>query len=173
MTINIGSINTPATAAQLEQLRRDLGLPTILAQSAIAIPHTTLTTPTQLVLVTIPGGTMGPNGGYRLTLQTSETNDGSNKTLIVRMSGTPIYQAGDSNKTGRIIQLMGWNRGSVGSQLHGMTGIGSPWGGLGGVQVTTSFNTDADQTLQVIVTLADGADTFTIEGYRIETWYGA
>jgi hypothetical protein len=95
------------------------------------------------------------------------------QTLIVRMSGTPFYQAGDSGKTGRIIQLMGWNRGAVGSQLHSMTGIGVPWGGLGGTQVTTSFNTDADQTLQVIVTLANVADTFTIEGHRVETWFGA
>lgn len=173
MTINIGNINSPATAAQLAQLRRDMGLPTVLAQSAIAIPHTGTTSATQLVLVTIPGGTMGPSGGYRMTLQTSETNNANNKTLIARMSGTPFYQAGDSSKTGRILQFMGWNRGAVGSQLHGMTGVGSPWGALAGTQVTTSFNTDAEQTLQIIVALANAADTFTIEGYRVETWYGA
>jgi len=173
MTINIGTINSPATAAQLAQLRRDLGLPTVLSQSAVAVPLTGTTTATQLLSVTIPGGSLGPNGGYRITLQTSETNNANNKTLIVRMSGTSFYQAGDSSKTGRIIQLMGWNRGAVGSQLHGMTGIGSPWGGLSGAQVTTSFSTDSDQTLQVIATLANAGDTFTLEGHRVETWYGA
>ena len=173
MTINTGNINNPASAARLQQIRRDLGLPTVLSQSAIAIPHTGTTTATQLLSVTIPGGSLGPSGGYRITLQTSETNNANNKTLIVRMSGTAFYQAGDSSKTGRIIQLMGWNRGAVGSQLHGMTSVGSPWGALSGTQVTTSFSTDSDQTLQVIVTLANAADTFTIEGHRVETWYGA
>lgn len=175
MTINIGNVNSPASAAQLAQLRRDLGLPTVVSRSGVGIPHTGTTSATQLLSITIPGGSLGPNGGAHLWLRTSETNNANNKTLIVRMSGTVFYQAGDSSKPGRELNLRFNNAGAVGSQKLGWTGSGLIQGAQpnGATQIFSSFNTDADQTIQVIVTLANAADTFTIECHSLETWYGA
>lgn len=175
MTINVGNINTPASAAQLAQLRRDLGLPTIVSQSGIAISHTGTTAATQILSLTIPGGSMGPNGGAHLWIRTSETNNANNKTLIIRLSGTAFFQAGDSSKPGREYDFRIQNRGAVGSQTLGWTGTGNTVGAISsaGVPVVSSFNSDADQSMQVLVTLANAADSFGIEAYRLVTFYGA
>ena len=173
--INLGNVNTPATAAELVEFRRALGLPTVLAQSGIGIPHTGSTAPFALLNVTIPGGSMGPNGVLEFFGRFTETNNPNNKTLIIRMSGTPFFQAGDSGKPGREVALRAQNAGSVGSQKLGWTGTALPLGSISSsaVLATSSFNTDVDQTLQIVVTLANAADTFTLECFQAVVWYGA
>jgi hypothetical protein len=144
-----------------------------ISRSLVGIPFTGSTTPTQLVTITIPGGTLGPNGAFRLWLATTETNNTNVKTLIVRMSGTAFYQAGIASSTGRQLILHGGNRGATGSQLLGFTGVSNPFGNGAGTLVTSSFDTTVDQTIQIIVQLANAADTFTIEGHQLEVVYGA
>lgn len=145
----------------------------VLSRSLVSVPHTGTTSATQILSITIPGGTLGPNGMFRLWLLTSETNNANNKTLIVRMSGTAFYQAGDSSKTGRELIICGGNAGATGSQKLGFTGRGSVSGASTGTLVTSSFDTTADQTIQIVVTLANAADTFTLEGHQLEVAYGA
>lgn len=145
----------------------------VFSRSLVGIPHTGTTAATQLLSITIPGNTLGPNGMGRLWLRTSETNNTNVKTLIVRMSGTAFYQAGIASSTGRDVLLHFGNRGAIGSQLLGFTGVSNPFGHGAGTLITSSFNTETDQTIQVIAQLANAGDTFTIEGHQLEIFYGA
>jgi hypothetical protein len=141
----------------------------VLSRSAVAFPHTGTTAATKVVSLWLPRGTLGPNGAWRLTLWTSETNNANGKTLIVRLNSTPIYQANLTSLAGRRLQFEGWNRGATGSQLNFATGVATPLGGFGQPWVSTSFDSaTTDIEIQIVVQLANAADTFTVEASLLE-----
>lgn len=141
----------------------------VLSRSAVAAPFTGSTTATKVVSLWLPKGTLGPNGAWRLTLWTSETNNANAKTLIVRLNSTPIYQANLSSLAGRRLQFEGWNRGATGSQLNFATSVATPLGGFGQPWIATSFDTaNNDTEIQVVVQLANAADIFTVEASLLE-----
>lgn len=145
----------------------------VLARSAVAVPLTGTTSSTVVAQATIPGNSMGPNGGLRITAITSETNNVNTKSLIIRINSTIHYQASLASILGRRVQYEIWNRGATGSQLNFGTSIGTSIGQFTQPWVTTSFDTTQDLPFQIITQLTNSADTITLEAWMIELFYGA
>lgn len=141
----------------------------VLAQSGVAVPLTGSTIATILANITIPGGCMGPNGSIRVTMLGSMTSNANNKTWIIRYGGaaTPYYLAGVSNVNGLAARVTITNRGAVGTQVGPATNIAAEIG-LFGALTTSSENSDANQSVQIIGQLAAGTDTMTAESYIVE-----
>lgn len=149
----------------------------VIATSAVAVSHTGDTNETALATISIPGGSMGPNGAIRVTALWSMADGGApgNRTPRIRLggiSGTGFYfvahaSSVKSASVERIIQ----NRNSQSSQV---TFAGSSLTSLGtstsppstGTQVT-SGNLDLVLSGQ----LANAGDTITLEQYSVEVLY--
>jgi hypothetical protein len=147
-----------------------------IAHSAVAASHTGNTTETVLATISIPAGSMGPNGMLRVTTLWSMTNTANNKTFRVRLGGASGTQflnqaiAQASYQDHRLIR----NRNSQSSQIC------SPAGGMvGGFGVTTgtlasgAVDTSAAQDLVLSAQLANSGETVTLESYTVEVCYGA
>lgn len=145
----------------------------VLARSAVAVPLTGTLSSTIVASATIPGNSMGPNGGLRITAITSETNNVNTKSLIIRINSTIHYQASLASIVGRRVQYEIWNRGATGSQLNFGTSIGTSIGQFTQPFITTSFDSTQDLPFQIITQLTNIADTITLEAWMVELFYGA
>lgn len=137
--------------------------PIILAQSAVASSVTGTTAETTLASITIPGGMMGANGVLRIAPIWSLTNNANGKTLQIRLAGTSVFSAALPSVGGYQGIATVRNRNSATSQLT------TSGGAYGSVFVNTAtINTAVDQVLTITATLANAADTVTLEGYTVE-----
>lgn len=141
--------------------------PLILAQAAIAQSVTGTLVETVLASVTIPGGMIGPNGSVRVTPIFSVTNNVNNKVLQVKLGAAPIFSVTLTTNSAYQAAATARNRGSQASQ------VSTNSGGYGPVFVATSaVDTSVDQVLSIRGTLANVADTITLEGYTVEVLPG-
>lgn len=147
----------------------------VLAQSGVAVVAPLDTVENVLATVTIPGGTMGPNGSLRVLCLFSHLNSINVKTLRVRLNGIggTVYAAviGTSLLQSRfLVQL--FNRGVQDSQVGGdaadVEGLGSSTAAL----VTSTIDTSLDRTLVLTAQKATGAEAVTLEAYSVEVTPG-
>ncbi len=144
----------------------------ILAQSAVAIPHTGSLTETVIATIAIPPGEMGPFGRLRISALFSVTNNGNTKSCRIRLGGTGINGtlliANTGTTTANIrTQCEVANRGLVNSQFTAPTSM-QGWGVSTGALVTAAVNTDAAFNLYINGLLNPATDTITLESYLVE-----
>lgn len=141
---------------------------TVLAGSAVAVPHTGDTNETTLATITIPAGAMGKNGQLRITTNWSYTNSGNNKTLRIDFGGTD-YRAFVVTTTDAFRdQITIANRNATNSQVGGLVGTAVAYTSTTIANVTSAVDTTAAVTLTITGQLASGGETVTLESYLVE-----
>lgn len=136
----------------------------VLAQSGVASSVTGTTAETTLASIVIPGGLMGPDGVIRINAGTTQTSNANAKTYTVRLGGVSVVQLNAANGAAASIAIAIANRNSQASQYVRNTSHAATTG----VGTTVSVNTAVDQTLTISATLANAADTATLESYTVE-----
>jgi hypothetical protein len=143
-------------------------------QSGVAQPaHTGTTTAdvTQLAIV-IPGGTIGPNGRVEIMDEWSVVGpiNANTKTVRIRFGGTTVHSMSLANNlAGRQLAII-TNRGAENSQIVSLQGAQPGFGVTATAQITPAIDTSADVTILFQATLANGADSMTLESYIVKVF---
>jgi hypothetical protein len=149
------------------------GIPRCVAATGARIVLTGETTERELASFTVPGGAMGPRGFLRMTLQTGQTNDASNKSLWVRVNGQNIVASTaaftSSGGTGR--PLFWKNTGSVSAQVIQGAAAENGLAETSNAPTYTTVNTASNFTVSIHGLLADSSDELSIEAFVIEAVY--
>jgi hypothetical protein len=146
------------------------GLPTLLAQSWVAVATPADTTEDTLATITVPAGLIGANGAIRIKGRFSFTNNANNKTVRIRYSGGAGTLILNKTYTTQLLvsfDLIMSNSNSPSSQVVTATGFD----GGGGVFVfttTAAIDTTASTSLVFTGTKASAGDSLTLDGYTIE-----
>jgi hypothetical protein len=144
----------------------------VLSQSAVSSSVTGTTSETTLASVTIPGGSLGQNGALRIEFSASWTANTNVKTVTVKLGGTSIgiFSRSGGTETGARSQITVRNRGAQNSQVVSLPGSTTVVFGVftSTYPLTLSKDMSQDQTLTITGTLANGADTVTLESYLVE-----
>lgn len=141
-----------------------------LAKSAVAVAHTGTVAKTVKVTVPVPASAIGPNGMIRFSILGSMTNNANGKTINVEFDGNQFYNITLTNQAA--MQAIGFirNRNSETSQV----GFTNSTSGIGAASIATAaVDTTVSKNLTIAITLANAADTFTIEAYDFDILYGA
>ena len=142
----------------------------ILAQSGVALPSANSTGEQALATITIPGGTLGPNGAVLVRHLWTFTNNANVKTVRVRLGGISgtIHSAiaGASALTYKG-HCMIMNRGAQDSQV-GQVADTSIFTTSVNALVTGAIDTSVDQDLIISIQKATGTDVGTLEAYSVE-----
>lgn len=145
----------------------------VLAKGNVAIPLTGTTSETDYVLVTVPGGAMGPNGQIRITTLTSAgANNANAKNVRYRFGGSAFQNFSLASTLSNEGQRTISNRNSVSSQVAA-SASGSTFGNSGAAVATAAIDTSASFDIRLTGLLANAGDTLTMERYLIEILYGA
>lgn len=144
----------------------DTYTPLVLAQTAVPASVTGTLVETTLASIVIPGGIMGANGALRITPLFSHTNNANVKSLVYRLGGTIAMSFGVANFGTSHVQTTIRNRGNAASQV--LYQGSASFGLLAATTQAPAVNTAVDQILTLTATLANAADTITLEGYTIE-----
>lgn len=140
----------------------------VLAQSAVAVPLTGVTTETTLASITVPANTVGINGSLRITTLWSYTNGSNAKNLRVYLGGVLFLGQAPTTTNASQWQTIIRNRGSLTSQIGFGPQGGSPYGATSTTNATASLNMAIQQTIAITGQLASASDTLTLEGYTVE-----
>lgn len=117
--------------------------------------------------LTLPGGTLGPNGLVEAWLDYSIANTANFKTMSCGFAGNFSATAGINNNTGGGFVSKLVNRNSLSLNVLGRTGGYSAWS-VGGASVYTAINTAVDILIQPSLTLPLLASEFIVlENYKI------
>jgi hypothetical protein len=159
--------------ASLEPAIEAVTSPVILAQSGVPASVTGTTAETVLASITIPGGMIGANGSLRVTAAWSHTNSANTKRPIVKLGSTAFTSVPVTNSTSSQTMTVIRNRGATNSQVS----AGSAVFGIGGTSnaaVTSAIDTTVDQVLSIRgqLTIGDGSESITLEGYTVEVLPG-
>lgn len=139
-----------------------------LAQSAVAAPVTGTTSETVLATIPIPANSLGVNGTLRITTLWTITSSANNKTLRVKLGGTPFLDIAMTTTASAHFQTHIRNRGAANSQIGFILGSGFPFSTSGGSPSTGAVNTATAQNLEITGQLANGTETITLEAYTVE-----
>lgn len=141
----------------------------VVAKSAVPISLTGSTLATPLAEIQVPGGLMGLNGGVRVTVYWSMTNNANTKRLLIRWGGIrrEVFNLNIASWAAASAMVEISNRGATGSQIANAGGTAESFGQLPGF-VTASENTEVDQPIQFVGQLSNVGDTLTIERYTVE-----
>ncbi len=140
----------------------------VLAQSAVPASVTGTLTETVLATIPIPAGAMGVNGGVRIYAYWSATNNANAKTVSFRLGGTLVAATGSiANNLSMCNFQEIRNRGAFNQQMVRQNPSG-PFGAATGAIVNIAVDTSQTQNLTLTATLANAADTITLEGYTVE-----
>jgi hypothetical protein len=149
-----------------------------IANSATAIAHTGTTDETVLATVAIPAAAAGANGSIRVTSLWSCTNDASVKNSRHRFGASGAGTGGTAVHTGTLTSTGTykavtdiWNRNATNSQMSGLPN--GTFASSATALVTAAIDTTAATEIAITAQLADGADTVTLEAYRVEVLYAA
>lgn len=135
----------------------------VLAQSAVPASVTGTVAETTLATIVVPANAMGLNGSLRISLFASNTNNANNKTLNVRFGGVQLASAIRTTTLNQGQYFIILNRGAANSQIWYQLAQGA---GLS--EAVVSVDTTQTQNLTITGTLANAADTFTVETYTVE-----
>lgn len=129
------------------------------------------TNETELYNVTIPGGTLGPNGVLKITLLFSFANSTNLKTFKFKFGGVQVWSVSQTSASifgGQMVKLV-INRNSESAQIwtaqNTWVGIG---GGVTAAHVAGAINTAVDQAISVTGQLASTGETITLESVMVE-----
>lgn len=144
---------------------------TLLAASAVAVPLTGTTNETTLATITVPGGSMGPNGQFEAVLHFTYTNSANNKTLRLKFGGTTFWQVAATTTANYQVYIRVCNRNSNSSQVHFTLTAGTSGLGQSGSAVTTgTIDTSSDQNILITGQLANSGETIQLESYLIKMY---
>jgi hypothetical protein len=139
----------------------------VLGQSATANPLTGGTGETTLATVSVPGGAMGASGSIRITALVTCTNNANVKTLTFKYGGQSFGAVSLANQLSGHVQVTIRNR-TAATQISWLNG-GSAYGvTTAAVTTTRAIDTTVAQDATITGTLANGADTLTLEGFTVE-----
>jgi hypothetical protein len=147
---------------------------TAAAGAAITAPAND-TNENTLVSVTIPGGSLGPNGWIEVLATWSFTGSTNAKNMRVKYGGTTFNNRAVSTAANISLQVLAVirNRGLTNSQFS-MGGTGADGVGTSNNAPSTgNIDSTADQILLITAQKATGSETLTLEGYSIRTTYAA
>lgn len=145
--------------------------PFVVKQSGVAASVTGTLTETVLASITIPANSMGPNGTVRITATWSMTNNANAKVMVTKFGGTAINTStATTSSTYREMRSV-TNRGSLTSQTV-FPGVFGGFGLSGAAMTTLTKDTAVAQVVQLTGTLANVADTLTLESYLVEVLPG-
>ena len=146
---------------------------TVLAQSAVAVPHTGDTNETILATIAVPANAIGRNGRLAISAVWSYTNSGNNKLLKIRfgasgsgLSGTAFLQSTATTSTVMAALTSLANRNAASSQVGGASGS-TPFGQSSGTPVTMAIDTTAATEINITGQLALATETITLESYQV------
>lgn len=141
--------------------------PRTLAASAIESSVTGTTSETTLATVVVPGNAMGANGILEIDHVWSSNGDASNKTFTIKVGANFILGsvlASVGVYQGRHILS---NRNSTSSQVQFRNTQHLFSTTAAGLNTTFTIDTTADFSILFTATLADSADTVTLDRYMI------
>lgn len=160
------------TAGTVYNATYSSGVPTIPA-NLLAFATTGLGAYTQttaadetLISLTVPGGSIGPNGGLTVYPMWSHPNNANNKTEKIWLDGTARYS---QTNTTTLSEQRPWrlsNRGSQQSQVHS-TFIGLV--NSASTLLFTAIDTSIDKTMLFTASLATATDYVVLESFEIQT----
>lgn len=135
-------------------------------QSAVALSHTGDTNESTLATITIPAGSMGPNGRVSGKVSLSWTNSANNKTAKLKLAGVTLDTYGPlASSTGLMLEFEIANRGATNSQhwivRESRSNSSTTW-----VQGTATADTTGNIDITITGTLALGTETITVEDYQ-------
>lgn len=144
----------------------------LIGQSSVAASHTGDLLETTLATVSVPAHSMGPNGRLRVTALWSYPNSANNKITRVRLGGSPVTASTSTTTTQHRIQSEVGNRNSESSQVAGLPGGTSGWGGSTAAVTTMTINTTVDRDITLTAQLANAGETVVLESYTVEALHG-
>ena len=150
-------------------LLQKLGLPWMVAQSAVAASVTATTAEETLATVTLPGGSLGANGSLLIEALWSANSDADDKTVRFKLGGTTFQQVLVTTSVTVFNSVTIFNRNSQSSQVANQLSGG--YGASANAVVTGSIATASDQTILITGQKEQAADTLTLEAYRILALY--
>lgn len=144
----------------------------ILGMSGTAASCAANTSENTLASVTIPAGSMGPNGALRVTTVWTMTNSANNKTIAVKLGGTSgtafcNLTLGTGIASARYEHFIA-NAGATNSQIGFVAANTVGFGTAAGANVTASIDTTAATTLVITGTKASSGETLTLLNYLVE-----
>lgn len=151
---------------------RDPKAARVLAQTAVAASVTGTAAETVLATYTLKGGVMGPNGVVRVTTLWSTTNSSNNKTIKVKLAGTPFFASAVTTSASVSSINMIRNRNNQSSQAY-FTTASTTFAATPSAIVTSAINTTIDQNIEITGQLANTGEAITLEGYTIELLPGS
>lgn len=136
----------------------------VLTQSAVAVPHTGDTNETTLATVTIPGGSMGPNGS--LFVETLFGKIGTTAaTIRIKLGGTTVRAQSTGGDASANTAVRVFNRNSQSSQVSFNSAV--VYNSSGSTPNETTIDTSADVSLTITAQLGLGSETITLEAYQV------
>lgn len=149
----------------------------VVAHGATAVATTGTTSETAQLDVTIPGGSLGPNGQVRVRALWSATNNANTKQTRIRfgaagVAGT-VVQAINATSIACVETLRSiCNRNAQNSQVVFPSTQGA-FGTVTTAVTTMTIDTSADFHVVLTCTPFNTGDTITLESWTIEICYGA
>ncbi len=143
----------------------------ILAQSSVPLTVPADATEDTMVSVTLPGGTLGPNGQLRVTTVWSSTSSGNSKTGRVKHNTGALGTFAWSASAGYRDQRFLGNRNSQSSQVLGPGGNAGGFAASSSAPATTAINTASDTTINITGQKASSGESLVLESYLIEVLY--
>lgn len=140
-------------------------------QSGAALTNPADLTEDTLATVTIPGGSLGPNGILVVNSTWSMTNNVNNKTMKVKFGGTTFVSQTVASQAAFQHQARVRNRNAVASQV-GFGFTATSFGNTTVAVITAALNTAIDRDVVFTGQLANTGDSLVLEGYDIEAIYG-
>ena len=147
----------------------------VIAQSAVAVPLTGTAVETALATVSIPAGSMGPNGRVIAVGYFSMTNSANTKTLRIRwngISGSVMTSSGLTTSATWRTEGEVANRNATNSQVTGPNNAASVYNQTPTAITTASVDTTAAVDVVFTGALSNTGETITLEYYRVEVVYG-
>lgn len=160
--------------ASLYAPRLQVTPPLVLASGVASAALTGATTETQMGVITVPGGALGPNGFVRVTaLWSAGANNANAKNCRIRApgsGGTPFRNVDLANNTHVREMVIIQNAGSETTQKS-RPAASNEFGTGTGTIISTTINTAADWNINLTGQLANAADSLTLEGWIAEVFY--
>lgn len=163
---------TSATVGTVFNNPYSSGLPTIPATVPFVTTgpgaYTGVITAVSGPQITVPGGSIGPNGVLRIFTLASYANNANGKTLSVTFGGATVTSTVNGSVAETHTLSMVYNRGSVASQVFPSAGSSAGLGTASATPTYATINTAAAQIVGFNGTLTTATDYLTIEGFLIE-----
>ncbi len=155
-----------------------LGTWRVVDRVSVASSHTGSTAETALATLTLPGGSLGPNGALRITAVFSYSGTASAKTMRCRLggsglSGAQVANLASSSASSMLLQRMIQNRNVENAQIGPSATTGSSFGPSSNGIFTASVDTSVDQPIVFSGQLVTAAETIALESCLLEVAYGA